>query len=185
MELLKANFEQLSAYEDALRRGWSPDNLRADVIQEQLAAISKDPVSFVSEFEDLEGAGRDVTLPDGSKVERLPGIKRWIWQDGFCGIIGLRWQRDTEELPVHCAGHVGYSVVPWRRRQGLASSALIALLPIARAIGLRHLDVSTSPDNVPSIRVIEKANGKLIKRFRLPQSLGGEDGLLYRISIPR
>jgi predicted acetyltransferase len=42
-----------------------------------------------------------------------------MWDGEFCGSIGLRWLPGTEELPPHCLGHIGYAVVPWKRRLGL------------------------------------------------------------------
>ena len=106
MELAKASLDRLPAYTDALKTGWSPDNLRLEVAREQLDAASRDPQRFVATFEDLEAKGDAIVLPDGSRVPRLPGFQRWIWDDGFCGIIGLRWQPDpllrrVAQAPVH------------------------------------------------------------------------------------
>ena len=183
MELAKASLDRLPAYTDALKTGWSPDNLRPEAAREQLDAASRDPQRFVATFEDLEAKGDAIVLPDGSRVPRLPGFQRWIWDDGFCGIIGLRWQPGTEELPAHCPGHVGYSVVPWRRREGLASAALVELLPEARATGLRYIEVTTSPSNIASIKVIERAGGTFVERFQRHPALGGEEALRFRIGL--
>jgi predicted acetyltransferase len=97
----------------------------------------------------------------------------------------LRWQPGTEDLPPTCSGHIGYAVVPWRRGEGLASAGLIAMLPQASAVGLRHVDLTSDPDNPASIRVIEKAGGVFINRFRSLPALGGHDVLLYRIVLDR
>lgn len=96
------------------------------------------------------------TLPDGSQVPPLPIILRWIWDGEFCGHIGLRWKPGTDELPSTCSGHIGYSVVRWRQGEGLASAALIAVLPEAKAAGLTYVQITTSPDNLASVRIIEK-----------------------------
>lgn len=173
----------LPDYVAALQRGWSPDNLRPDAGAEQLAAIARDADGFLARMEDREAAGGPVTLPDGSTAPRLPSVRRWIWRDGFCGSIGLRWRPGTEELPPHCLGHIGYAVTPWRRREGLATAALLALSPEARAVGLRHVDLTTDPNNVASIRVIEKAGGVFVKTFEAPAYLGGAEERLYRIHL--
>ena len=66
-----------------------------------------------------------------------------MWDGAFCGTIGLRWRPGTEELPPHVLGHVGYSVVPWKRRLGYATAAVGAILADAAAEGLRWIDVTT------------------------------------------
>ena len=70
MKLVKPSIEHLPAYEVALKRGWSPDNLRPEFAQEQIEEISKDAVSFVSKLDDPGGEAGPLTLPDGSKVKR-------------------------------------------------------------------------------------------------------------------
>ncbi len=183
--LLRPGPQHLLAYCDALRQGWSPDNLRPEVAQEQLALIARDPGGFLDRMEDREAKGPPVRLPDGSEVPRLPGLRRWIWQDGFCGSIGLRWQPGTSQLPPHCLGHIGYAVVPWRRGEGLATRALIELLPLARSVGLAHVDLTADPDNRASIRVMEKAGAEFVGTFTTPDALGGGTDALYRRYLER
>lgn len=183
MELMKPGLDLLQAYVAALGKGWSPDNLRPEAAQEQLARIAQDAEAFVASLDDRAAQGGPVTLPDGSTVPRLPGFSRWIWAGGFCGIIGLRWQPGTEALPPTCSGHIGYGVVPWRWGEGLASAALVALLPEARAIGLRHVDITTNAGNRASMRVIEKAGGVLVAIRPAPPALGGMETCLFRIRL--
>lgn len=183
MILIKPSMEHLPAYVDALKRGWSPDNLRPEASQEQISTISKDGASFVSSLDNPTGAGGAIKLPDGSEVPRLPSIRRWLWDGEFCGHISLRWQPGTEDLPPTCAGHIGYSVVPWRQGEGLATAALVGILPEAKAFGLRYIDISTSPDNPASIRVVEKSGGSLLKSYTAEKALGGDAKLLFRLSL--
>lgn len=183
MRLLKPSIDHIPAYVSALQRGWSPDNLRIEAAQEQLQKIEKDAATFVSNLDDPTAKAGPVTLPDGSKVPRLPSIRRWIWDGEFCGHIGLRWKPGTEELPPTCSGHIGYAVVPWRQREGLASAALIAILPEAKAVGLGHVEITTSPDNPASVRVIEKAGGKLVRNYTADKALGGHETLEFKVSL--
>ena len=183
MKLVKPSIDGIPGYVSALRKGWSPDNLRPEVGQEQIAAISKDAASFVSKLDDPTARAGPVTLPDGSKVPRLPSIRRWIWDDEFCGHISLRWKPGTEELPPTCSGHIGYAVVPWRQGEGLASAALVAILPAAKAVGLRHVAVTTTRDNPASVRVIEKAGGAMVRTYIADKALGGHATSEYRISL--
>ena len=121
--------EYLSGYIHALEQGWSPDNLRPEAAGEHLARIAQDRDRFLAEQVDREAKGPPVILPNGNAVQRLPGYTRWMWDGEFCGSISFRWQPGTAELPPYCLGHVGYSVVPWKRKLGYATRALELLLP--------------------------------------------------------
>ena len=183
MDLVWPEARYLAGYVHALQQGWSPDNLRPQAALNELARIDENPERFVSGQVDKEAKGPAITLPDGSTVPRLPGYHMWMWDGEFCGAIGLRWQIGTTELPPYCLGHVGYSVVPWKRRRGYATRALRLLLPHARAEGLAHIEVTTDADNVASRRVIEANGGILVERFHKPKSHGGAEGLRFRIAL--
>ncbi len=184
MQLLVPALAQLDAYADALRRGWSPDNVRLEVAaREELARISADPAAFVASMEDREAKAGPITLPDGSQVARLPGYRRWMWDGDFCGSIGFRWQPGTTALPAHCLGHIGYAVVPWKRQRGHATRALALLLPEARKEGLDHVELTADLDNLPSQRVITANGGVLVKRFRKEPAYGDAEALLFRIAL--
>ena len=142
-----------------------------------------DPTGFLSSMIDREAKGDPGKLPDGSVVKRIPGFRRWMWDGEFCGVIGFRWQPGTEALPPHCLGHIGYAVVPAKRNRGYATAALAQTLPLARAEGLRYVEVTTDPDNHASQRTIEKNGGLLFERFTKPAQFGGTPGLRYRIVI--
>ncbi len=141
-------------------------------------------MAFLAALEDRDAMGPMVKLPDGSMVKRLPGFRRWMWDAEFCGSISLRWQPGTAELPPHCLGHIGYAVVPWMQRQGIATQALRCLLPEAWAIGLRFVEITTDLDNVASQRVVEANGGVLVEEFIKPPQFGSKPGLRYRIYRP-
>lgn len=183
MDLVRPTREHLAGYLDALARGWSPDNLRDEAAREEIEAIERDADRFLALMVDREAAGPPVTLPDGSVVPRLPGMRFWMWDGEFCGVIGLRWQPGTSALPPTCPGHVGYAVVPWKRGRGYATLALALLKPVARREGLDQVTITTDPDNVASQRVIEANGGVLVARFDKPPELGGTPSLRYRIPL--
>jgi len=185
MPLVRPQHEHLASYVAALRQGWSDDNVRgAAAAQEELARVEADPVSFLASLEDREARGPKVRLPDGSEAARIPGFYRWIWTTEFCGSINLRWQPGTTALPPHCLGHIGYGVVPWQQRRGLATRALAAMLPQAWAVGLPFVELTTDVENLPSQRVILANGGVLHERFTKPPQYGGRPGLRYRIHRP-
>lgn len=182
--LVRPSLALLPGYVAALRRGWSPDNVRGPVAaREELAKIDADPESFVRMQVDREAKGPPVTLPDGSTVARIPGYRFWIHDREFCGVIGFRWQPGVSTLPPHVLGHIGYAVVPWMRGQGHATAALRLLLPHIRDEGLAWVEITTDPENTASQKVILANGGALIGRFTKPPQYGEIDGLRFRIDL--
>jgi predicted acetyltransferase len=183
MELRVPSDVELPGYVAALERGWSPNTLddRAGLVE--LVAIRRDPAAFLASLVDRDASGPPIVLPDGSTAKRIPGIRLWMWDGEFCGSIGLRWCPGTEELPRHVLGHIGYSVVPWKRRFGHATAAVRAMLPYAEAEGLRWVEITTDVDNVASQRVIERAGGEFVERYDHPPEFGRGVGLRYRVRV--
>ena len=183
MELVWPSQQYLAGYVDALERDWSPDNVRAIAGRDELERIRQDPTLFLQQQVDREGAGPPVVLPDGSSVRRLPGYRRWMWDGEFCGVIGFRWQPGTTALPPYCLGHIGFSVVPWKRRRGYATRALALLLPDAAAEGLAYVELTTDVDNTASQAVIRANGGALVEEFQKPAAYGDAMGLRFRIPL--
>jgi len=154
MELRQPDDRMLADYVVALGRGWSPNSGR-DTSAIELAEIRADPDVYLHHQRTSTGT---IVLADGSLAERLPGLIRWIWDDGFCGNINFRHLPDTEDLPEHVSGHVGYNVVPWRRGKGIATRALGLFLPMIQALGVARVKLTCDDGNPVSARVIE-ANG--------------------------
>ena len=183
LELVWPAAEHLSGYVQALQQGWSPDNLRRETALDELERIAQNPERFIAEQVDRDASGPPVTLPDGSIVRRLPGYKQWMWDGEFCGVIGFRWQPGTADLPPHVLGHIGFSVVPWKRGRGYATRALGLFLTQARQEGLPHVELTTDPENAASQRVIAANGGQFVERFTRPAVFGGADGLRFRILL--
>jgi predicted acetyltransferase len=186
MKLVVPARERLPSYLAALERGWSPDNVRGRAAaEEQLEQIARDPDAFLASLDDPEARGDRVKLLDGSKIKRLPGIGRWIWDGEFCGSIGLRWQEGAvgPTSVLDQIGHIGFAIVPWKRRQRLGSAALSLMLEEARSRGLVHVELVTVPENVASRRTIEANGGILVEAFRRNEAFGGGEALRFRIML--
>jgi predicted acetyltransferase len=184
LRLVRPAREHLPGYVAALKAGWSPDNLRGSkAAEEALARIESDADLFLELHVDREARGPAVTLPDGSKVQRLPGYNFWMWDGEFCGVIGFRWQPGTTALPPHVLGHIGYGVVPWKRQLGYARRALGLMLEHVRREGLPHVEITCDVDNVASQRTIVANGGILVERFMPPPACGNARKLRYRIEV--
>ncbi len=130
VQLRQPALDLLPDYVNALKRGWSSDNVRgAAAAAEELRSIARDAAAFVALQDDRDAKGAPITMPDGSAVPRLPGYRRWLWDGEFCGSIGFRWQKGTSTLPGYVLGHIGYAVVPWKQRRGYATQALRPAAP--------------------------------------------------------
>jgi predicted acetyltransferase len=184
MELVRPSTVHLESFRTALVARWSPSTER-DESAELLAEVDADPTAFLAGLDDRDPAGRVVTLPDGSEVPRLPAFTRWMWDGEFAGSINARWRPGTVELPPHCLGHVGYSVVPWKQRRGYATRALALMLEEIRAegLGLPYVEITTDLDNIGSRRVIEANGGELVEEFDKGPAYGGSRGLRFRVSL--
>jgi predicted acetyltransferase len=159
LRLVSPNLESLPGYAAALEAGWSPSTER-DVSGEQLALLRRDPALLIDELTRQNGT---IKTGSGLEVPRLPNRVFWLDDGEFCGSVNLRYARGTDGLPAHVHGHVGYAVVLWKRRRGYATTALRLLLPIAREVGLKRIQITCDDDNEPSRRVIV-ANGGVLER---------------------
>lgn len=75
------------------------------------------------------------------------------------GFISVR--HELNDFLRRNGGHIGYSVRPTRRREGIARAGLELVLERARALGLDRVMLTCDDDNPGSFRTIEGAGGVL------------------------
>ncbi len=90
----------------------------------------------------------------------------------------------TTDLPPACLGHIGYGVVPWKRKRGYATAALAQLLPTAWEQDLSYVEVIANVENVASQRAILANGATLIERFPKLAAHGGGEAFRFRIQPP-
>lgn len=182
--LMRPSVGRLDGVVAALEAGWSSDGLHnANRTKAELACISTNPTAYVAMLDNRGARASPIRLPDGSIVPRLPGYHLWIWDGDYCGNISIRWRPGASGLPPMCLGHIGYAVVPWKRRQGYATTALRLMLERALARRMPYAEITTDPDNIASRKVIERNGGRFIEEFERPAALGGTPCLRYRIRL--
>jgi predicted acetyltransferase len=97
----------------------------------------------------------DVAVADGS----VRATSLWMVRDGeLVGFLQIR--HELTPLLLDRGGHVGYSVRPSARRQGLATRALAEAVEIARDVGLDRVLVACMETNPGSRAAIERNRGR-------------------------
>jgi len=102
---------------------------------------------------------RDFLPLYAQQLEAAPSLLGWgVWlmvhraERVVVGDLGFKGEPDRAGMV-----EIGYSVVPAYRRQGYAFEAVQALVSCAFAqLGVSRITAECSPDNTPSIRILEK-----------------------------
>ena len=154
-ELVTPSAELMASFVEAMREGYSRDNLRPETAA-SIAEVEADPAAFLRK---LLGPPGDITLPDGSKGKAVPSTALWLAEGReFLGAINIRHELNPNLEQV--GGHIGYGMRPAAQGRGLATLMLAGALDWVRAnLGLKRVLLTVSPSNAASIRVIEKNGG--------------------------
>ncbi len=109
--------------------------------------------------------GDDVESASGfaawvTRLQSLPAARMWWIVEGDAVLGGIALRTVTTDRVLRL-GHVGYGIRPSARARGIATWALGALLPRARAAGLSRVLLVCLDDNLGSIKTIERCGGIL------------------------
>ncbi|MFI8825465.1 GNAT family N-acetyltransferase [Streptomyces sp. NPDC053431] len=134
--------------------GSSQDGVGLWLASDSAFAIPEVFASWVGRLRDQSDRSRPV--PEG----RVHATHWWIVEgDTYLGAIDLR--HELNDFLLRAGGNIGYSVRPSARRRGLATWALGAVLPEARALGLGRVLLTCDDTNTASARTIERNGGVL------------------------
>ncbi|WP_036839892.1 GNAT family N-acetyltransferase [Pleomorphomonas oryzae] len=182
--LVTPTMDGLGGYEDALKRGWSPDPRRvgdAAYIKAELAALRKDRVGALDRILNHPAPAHNAspTMP----VNHTLWHALWISDGEFAGKADLRYVPETGAVPQGVPGHIGYSVVPWKQGRGYATAALRALIDFARSKGLTELQILCNVENLASRTVIERVGGEVDFVGPHPSDWLEQVKLYYRVRV--
>lgn len=101
---------------------------------------------------------KGIDVPD----DWVPYNTYWLTNDmnEILGVIRIRTSIDNEYVRKY-AGHIGYDISPFHRKQGYGKEILRLGLIKARALGLDKVLVTCFSDNNGSIKIIENNRGAL------------------------
>ncbi|MBQ6058894.1 MAG: GNAT family N-acetyltransferase [Clostridia bacterium] len=101
--------------------------------------------------------------------DRLDDNGKLLFEDpeeaGPLGHIHLRLGMNDN---IYYGGHIGYGVREPYRGIGLAGRACRLLPPLARAHGMEELIITATPDNLPSLRTIERLGASFEGNVEVP-----------------
>jgi predicted acetyltransferase len=110
---------------------------------------------------------RFVSYPPGGQLSSYYHFKIINGSNQEAGHINLRIQ-DTRHVRI-AAGHIGYGIHPEMRGNAYSLQACRALAPFALKFHKRII-LTADPDNLASIRIIEKLGAELIEEVMVPKN---------------
>lgn len=150
-----------------MRDSWlaARDEWGRETHQDGAGLCAGDDVDTVAGFAAWVERLRRQSDPSTLMEEGLVHATYWwiVDNDRYLGAISLR--HTLNDFLLRAGGHIGYGVRPSARGRGLATWALGAVLPEARALGLDRVLVTCDDANVASARTIE-SNGGVLEDLR-------------------
>ena len=117
----------------------------------------------------VEDAERYIVAGPAASYERfgfglyVVELKQSLRPIGLCGLLRRDYHPDVE---------IGYAFLPVGRGQGYVLESATAVLEVARSLEVERLVAVTTPDNQPSVRVLEKLGFRFEGMVDLPGHTG-------------
>lgn len=128
---------------------------------------------------DLEGcvrAAQNHARGVGLPPDWVPYNIYWLVDGGeIVGIVSIR--RKLNDFLLREGGHIGYEIVPSKRKLGHGNKLLELVLEKAKGLGLEKVLITSLEDNIASQKIIEKCGGKIENKIE------ASDGLTRRYWI--
>lgn len=134
-------------------------------------------VNFEEYINELKNTELGIGLPEGW----VPSNNYWLIDSNneVLGVIRIRHRVDNECLQT--IGHIGYEIKKTRRREGNGNQILKLRLVEATKIGIDNILITCNEQNIGSVKIIEKNDGKLRSSFRDLDT--GERVLQYTVEL--
>ncbi len=120
----------------------------------QFAFGFDDSVSFSDYVDQLLGHSRGIGIPAD-----------WVPNTFFVGVVDgvvvgrLSLRHSLNNFLAKVGGHIGYGVIPSKRRNGYATEMLRQVIPICATLGISKALVTCDEQNMASRKVIEACGG--------------------------
>jgi ribosomal-protein-alanine N-acetyltransferase len=117
----------------------------------------------------VEDAERYILAGPAASYERfgfglyLVELRQPLQPIGLCGLLRRDYHPDVE---------IGYAFLPAGRGKGYVLESATAVLEVARSLEVERLVAVTTPDNQPSVRVLEKMGFQFEGMVNLPGHSG-------------
>lgn len=138
-----------TVYKDSFLRALEEDTDRPPI---DLEEVGKNFERFVQDLNALSEKDEN--------NDRIPESMFWLIEDNaYIGIITIRHYLTENTRKV--GGHIGYGIVPERRKEGYGKLILKLALEECRKMGMDSVLITCSPDNIGSKKIIEYNGGIL------------------------
>lgn len=132
---------------------------------------NSDPLNYskYKNYEDfLIGIGKEECLIRTTSKTIPTSSYLLIKENRIIGHIFIHHYIDLDVLRDY-EGHIGYGIRPSKRNNGYGTKMLSLALEKCRDLSLEEVLISCDKENIPSSKVIEKNNGKLLEESYIPE----------------
>ena len=148
LKLRKLRTEDESSFRKAI------EEFGREVPPWQFAFGFTESLAFSDYVKQLEGQSRGIGVPEG-----------FVPNTFFVGVVDgvvvgrLSLRHSLNDFLAKVGGHIGYGVVPSRRRRGYATEMLRQAIPVCVSLGIERALITCDEHNVGSQKVVEACGG--------------------------